>query len=113
MTHIFYSCYLLSESSLNSPYREFFQQLLDYFGPSIEADPSKVGKNNVHFIRIGSIPRHSSGNHHIARQKLYKQLNLEPPKLRLYQLTKHISDKIAPHIFSALRNLGVISDKFI
>ena len=42
-----------------------------------------------------------------------KQFNLEPPKLRLYQLTKIIAAKIAPHISSALRDLGVIFDKSV
>ena len=31
----------------------------------------------------------------------------------LYQLTKHISDEIAPRISSALRDLGIIFDKYI
>ena len=44
-------------------WRKFF----DYFGRSIEADPSKVGKINLHFVHIGSIPRTSYRNHHISR----------------------------------------------
>ena len=44
---------------------------------------------------------------------MYKQFNLEPPKLRLYQLTKNLTAKIAPHISSALRDLGVIFDQSI
>ena len=36
-----------------------------------------------------------------------------PPKLRLYHLTKNLAAKIAPHIYSALRDLGVIFDKYI
>ena len=42
-----------------------------------------------------------------------KQFNLEPPKLRLYQLTKNLAAKIAPHISSALRDLDLIFDKSI
>ena len=42
-----------------------------------------------------------------------KDLNLEPPKLRLYQLPKHLAAEIAPHISSALRDLSVIFDKSI
>ena len=35
-------------------------KLIDSFGLSIETDLSKVRKLNVHFFRIGSIPRSSS-----------------------------------------------------
>ena len=42
-----------------------------------------------------------------------KYYNLEPPKLRLYKLTTKLADKIAPHISSALIDLGMIFDKFI
>ena len=38
---------------------------------------------------------------------------MEPPKLRLCQLTKNLAAKIAPHISCALRDLGVIFDKSI
>ena len=44
---------------------------------------------------------------------MYKLFDLEPPKLRLHQSTKKIAAKIASHIFSALRDLGVIFDKYI
>ena len=37
-----------------------------------------------------------------------RDFNLEPKKLRLYQIKKYIAAKIAPHIYSALRDLGVI-----
>ena len=43
---------------------------VDYFDISIETDLSKVGKLNVHFFRIGSIPITSSVNPCIARQHL-------------------------------------------
>ena len=42
-----------------------------------------------------------------------KHFNLEPPMLRLYQLTKNIAAKIESHISSALRYLGAIFDKCI
>ena len=45
--------------------RTEWRKFIDYFGPSIESDPSKVVKNKIDFVRIGSIPRHSSGNTHI------------------------------------------------
>ena len=67
----------------------------------------------MYFPRIGSIPSTLYGNPHIERQNLDKEFNLEPPKLCLYQLTKNIADKIAPHISSALRDLGVIFDEYI
>ena len=38
---------------------------------------------------------------------------MEPPKLRLYQLTKLLAAKIAPHIYYALRYLSVIFDEYI
>ena len=38
---------------------------------------------------------------------------MEPPKLRLCQLTKNLAAKIAPHISSSLRDLGAIFDKSI
>ena len=44
---------------------------------------------------------------------MYKKYNLEPPKLRLYQLTQNIATKIAPHIFSAMMDLGMIFHKYI
>ena len=40
-------------------------------------------------------------------------MNLEPPKLRLYLLTKNIAAEIAPHISYALRGLGVIFEYYI
>ena len=93
--------------------RTEWRKFIDYFGQSIEAYPSNVGKRNVHFFRIRSIPSTLSGNPLISRQHLGKQFNLEPPKLQLYQLTKNPDANIAPHIYSALRDLGVIFDKSI
>ena len=86
-----------------------WRKFIDYFGLIIEANPFKVGKLKVHFFRIGSIPSTSSVNTHMG----YKQFNLEPPKLRLYQLTKNLAVKILPHVSYALRYLGVIFDKYI
>ena len=93
--------------------RTEWSKFIDYFSLSIEDNPYKVGKLNVHFVLIGYIPITSSGNTRIPRHHLYKQFNLEPPKLRLYQLTKNIPAKIASHIYSALRDLGVIFNKSI
>ena len=70
-------------------------------------------KKKVHFLRIGSIPSTLSVNLHIERQHLDKQFNLESLKLCMYQPTKNISDKIAHHIYFALRDLGVTFDKYI
>ena len=86
---------------------------IDYFGRSIDTDLSKVRILNVQFSLIGHIASTSYVNRHIARQHLDKQFNLEPPKLLMYQLTKIISVEIAPHISSALRDIGVIFDKYI
>ena len=90
-----------------------WRKFIDYFGRSIEADPSRVGKNNAHFVRIGYTPRPSCVNLPISRHQLEKGLNLELPKLRLYQLTKNLAAEIAPHISSAFRDLGVIFEKSI
>ena len=68
--------------------RTEWRKSIDYFVLSIEANPSKVGKNNVHFVRIGSISRNSYGNPHMTRKHMDKQFNLEPPKLLMYQLPK-------------------------
>ena len=86
---------------------------IDYFNLSIETKLSKVRNLNVHFFRIGSILSASSGNYHIARQQMNKKINLELPKLQLYQLTKNLDSKIVPCISSALIYLGVIIDKSI
>ena len=56
--------------------RSEWRKCITYFGLSIEADPSNVGKKNAHFFRIGYIPSTSSGNPHIARQQMDKQFNL-------------------------------------
>ena len=86
---------------------------IEYFGLSIKAKPSKVVKNNVHVVHIGSIPITSYVNPYISRKHPDKQFNLEPPKLRMYQVTKKVASKIAPHIYSDLRYLGVIFDKAV
>ena len=72
-----------------------------------------MGKNIAHFVFIFNISSNSYENFHIATQHLEKQFNLEPPKLRLYQMTKALAAKIAPHVSSALRDLSVNFDKSI
>ena len=52
--------------------RTEWSKFIEYFGLSIEADPSKEGKKNVYIFYIGSIPSTSFGNSHISRQQLYK-----------------------------------------
>ena len=69
-------------------------KLIDYSGLSIEAEPSRVGKNNLHFVYIGSIQITLYGNPHISSQQLHRHFNLEPPKLPLQKLTKNTADKI-------------------
>ena len=64
------------------------RKFIDYFGQSIDANPSKVGKNSVHFVHIGYIPRTSYVNPQKASHQVDKQLNFKPPKIRLYQLKK-------------------------
>ena len=36
--------------------RTEWKKSINYFGLSIEANPSRVGKNNVYFVRVGYIP---------------------------------------------------------
>ena len=52
------------------------KKFIDYFGLSIESDPSRVGKKNVCFFCIGSIPIPLSMHPHISRQQPDKELNL-------------------------------------
>ena len=66
-------------------------QLLDDFGINIEAGPSRV---KTIFFHIGFIPISLSGHPHLAMYKLYKELNLGPPTLRIYQLTKMLLLKL-------------------
>ena len=70
-------------------------------------------KKDVYCYQIGSITFPLSGKSHIARQNRYKDLILEPSKIRLYQLTKNITAEIAPHISSALIYLGVVFYRYI
>ena len=47
-----------------------WSKFVDYFGLSIETDLSRVVKKNIYFVRVGYIPRTSSGNPHISRQQI-------------------------------------------
>ena len=85
--------------------RTEWRKFIDCFGLSVEADPSRVGKNNVDFVHILCIPIPSSIKIHIARHHMNKEFYLQPRKLCLYQLTKNIAIGIVPHIPSALRDL--------
>ena len=49
-----------------------WRKLIDYFGLSIEANPSRVVKNNVYIYHIWYIPRPSYRNTHIARHHMDK-----------------------------------------
>ena len=53
-----------------------WRKFIDYFGLSIEVDPSRVGKKNICFFHIGYIPIPSSVKLHIARHNLDKDFNL-------------------------------------
>ena len=70
-----------------------------YFGLNIEAEPYRMGQNNIDFVCIGYTPSSPSVNLHIPRHQLDKEFNLEPPKLGLYQLTRTFS---SDHIFYGL-----------
>ena len=56
--------------------RTEWRKFIDCFGQSIEADPSRVGKNEIHFVHIGYISRPSSIKLHISRHHLGKYFNL-------------------------------------
>ena len=85
---------------------------IDYFCLSIEANPPRVGKKNVYFVHIGSIPSPSSVQIHIEILHMKKYFNLEPPKLLLYQHTINNSSGTMTHVSSSLRSLGVIYINF-
>ena len=50
-------------------------KFIDYFGLSIEADPSKSGKKKIYIFHIRYIPRPSSVNLHISRHPMDKYFN--------------------------------------
>ena len=82
-----------------------WRKFIDDLGLNIEADPSKVGKKKVFIFFIGSIPIPSYRHPHMERHNFYKWFNLVPPKICIYQLTKNISNEIAPQICSGMRGL--------
>ena len=53
---------------------EWSKIIIDYFGLSIEAEPSRVGKENVHFFRRGYIPRPSFVKLNIRKHLTKKSL---------------------------------------
>ena len=75
-----------------------WRKFIDYFGLSAEVKPSRVGEKNLYFVHIGSTPSSSSVRPHISRHYLYKEFNLEPPKLCLYQQTNVCCRYYASHI---------------
>ena len=81
-----------------------WREFIDYFGRSIEVDPSRVSKKNVIFFHIGYTPITSSGQLHISSHQLDKELNSEPPKLGLRQ-QKSLAAEIAPQVYYTLRDL--------
>ena len=84
-----------------------YSKVIDYYGIIIEANPSRVDKKNVYFPPIGSLPNPSPVQSHLSMYHVDKELNLELPKLRLYQ-PKNIAAEILPRIYSALIDLGVV-----
>ena len=75
-----------------------WSKFIDYFGTSIEADPSRVGKKNVYFVHIWYITSPSSINIHIPKQHMDKEFNLLSWCLCMYQQTKHIDFRLC-HIY--------------
>ena len=55
--------------------RTEWRKIIGYFGLSIEADPSRVGKQ-IFSLHIGYIARHSSLNINISRHRMGKYINL-------------------------------------
>ena len=56
--------------------RNEWRKFIDYFGRSIEAHPSRMGKKKIYFPHIGYITRPSSIKLPISRHHRYKQFNL-------------------------------------
>ena len=54
--------------------RTEWRKFTDYFGRSIEDNPSKLGKKKIYIFHIGYIPRPSSVKIHISRHHLHKYL---------------------------------------
>ena len=52
-----------------------WRKFIDYFGLSIEADPSRVVKKKRNFVHIGYKPRPSSIKLHISSHHLDKYFN--------------------------------------
>ena len=73
--------------------------------------PIQGGQKESIFFHIGYTTIPSSVQLQISRQQLDKEFNLEPPKLRLYQIIKNPVAKIVPHIYSSLGYLSVIIEK--
>ena len=67
----------------------------------------------MYIFHIGSILSPSSGNPNVSRQQLENSLDLEPQKLRMYQLTIPLAADITLHVSSLLRDLGMIFEKCI
>ena len=53
-----------------------WRKCIDYFGLSIETDPSKVSKKKIYIFNIIYVPRPSFVKIHISRHHLDKELNL-------------------------------------
>ena len=85
--------------------RTKWRNLIDYFGQSIEADPSKVGKKKIYIFPYWIYTKTFICKLHISRQHLVKYFKSNHEYICLYQLTKNLADDIAPHISSALRDL--------
>ena len=51
-----------------------WRKSIDYFGQSIESDPSRVGKMNLYFVHIGYIPSPSYIKLYISRNHRCKEL---------------------------------------
>ena len=66
-----------------------------------------VWEEITYLFLFGSVPSPLYIKPHISRHQLEKYINLELSKLRLYQ-PKHIPSEIVPHVYSAVRYLGVI-----
>ena len=81
-----------------------WRKFVDYFGLSIEADPSRVSKRKYIFP-CWIYTKTFICKLHISRHYLDKYFTLQPQHSCLYQPTKTIAARIDPHISSALIDL--------
>ena len=80
--------------------RTLWRKSIDYSSQSIEADPSRVVKNNIFIVYVGYITRPSPIKLHISMHHMEKENLFKPQNLYLYEPTKICYWDCAAYIFS-------------